>query len=303
MDAFAEIGVFVRVVDLGGFTRAAGALGLTPSGVSRIVSRLEQRVGARLLNRTSRSLSLTDEGAAYHARCQRVLADLEEAEAALAKSNGAPRGRLRIELPIVLADFIVGPALPKFLTRYPDVSIDLSVRDRLIDPTAEGIDVLVRLAPTRDSELAVRRLASVRSVFVASPDYLAKHGRPQSIDDLRAHSCVVYLANNGPLPWRIKGSPGEVSFAARGRLQAGSGNVLTRAVKAGLGIAQTFEYHVASELSRGELVAVLENLEPSPRVVHALFAKQKAKVPKVRAFLDFLTELFASERVPARKRR
>ncbi|MGC3997460.1 MAG: LysR family transcriptional regulator [Anaeromyxobacter sp.] len=294
MDAFSEIGVFTRVVDLGGFTRAAQNLGLTPSGVSRIVSRLEDRLGVRLLNRTTRSLSLTDEGAAYHERCTRILAELEEAHAMLARASATPRGRLRVDVPVVLADFVVGPALPRFLARHPDVSIDLTVRDRLIDPTAEGIDVVVRLAPSRDSELVSRRLARARSLLVASPAYLAKHGRPRTLAELREHACVVYLSAAGPLPWRLRTGTGEVSFAPRGRLQAGSGNVLTQAALSGLGVIQTFEPHVAGEVRRGELEVLLEDLEPEPRTIHALFARQKANVPKVRAFVDFLTELFGS---------
>jgi DNA-binding transcriptional LysR family regulator len=300
MDPFAEIAVFTQVVDLRGFTRAAANLRLTPSGVSRIVTRLEARLGARLLNRTTRSLSLTDDGAEYYQRCTRILADLDDANATLAKASATPRGRLRVDVPLVLADFVVGPALPRFLERYPEVSVDLTVRDRVIDPTAEGVDVVVRLAPARDSELVARRLASARWVLVASPAYLAKRGRPRTLADLRAHSCVAYLSSTGTLPWRLRGSSGEVTFSPQGRLQAGAGNVLTHAAVAGLGIVQTFEYHVADELARGDLEVVLEKLEPEPRIVHALFARQKAKLPKVRVFVDFLVQLFAPR---ARKRR
>jgi DNA-binding transcriptional LysR family regulator len=305
MDAFSEIGVFTRVVDLRGFTRAAQNLGLTPSGVSRIVSRMEHRLGVRLLNRTTRSLSLTDEGAAYYERCSRILAELEDAHAMLAKTTATPRGRLRVDVPVVLADFVVGPALPRFLEQYPDVAVDLTVRDRVIDPTSEGVDVVVRLAPTRDSELVSRRLGRARSILAASKAYLAKHGRPRTLAELREHACIVYPSNTGPLPWRIKGRSGEVSFAPRSRLAAGSGNVLTHAALGGLGIIQTFEYHVANELARGELEILLEDLEPEPRIVQALFAKEKSAIPKVRAFVDFLTDLFGrtSGRGPARKRR
>lgn len=301
MDSFAEIAVFTRVVDLGGFTKAAANLGLTPSGVSRIIRRLEERLGAQLLHRTTRSLNLTDEGATYYERCTRILADLEDANTGLAKASAKPRGRLRVELPIALADYVIGPALPRFLEMYPEVALDVTVRDRVIDPTAEGIDVAVRLAPTRDSELVSKRLAPARSILVASPKYLAKHGTPKSMADLREHSCIAYLSSTGPLPWRLKVGTGEVSFAARGRLLAGSGNILTHAAAGGLGIAQTFEVHVAAELRRGDLVTVLDTLEPSPRVVHALYAKQRAALPKVKVFLGFLADVFAQK--AARKAR
>ncbi|MBM7116823.1 LysR family transcriptional regulator [Archangium primigenium] len=294
MDTFSEIAVFTRVVDLGGFARAAQKLRLTPSGVSRIVSRLESRLGVRLLNRTTRSLSLTDEGAAYYERCTRILADLDEANASLARSRVTPHGRLRVDAPVALADYVLGAALPRFLERYPEVSIDLTVRDQLIDPTAEGVDVVIRLAAARDSELVSRNLAPARFLLVASPAYLAARGRPRTLAALREHTCLAYLSNTGPLPWRLKGRAGEEKYVVDGRLVAGSGNVLTRAAVAGLGIAQTIEYHVAAELARGELEVVLEEYEPEPRTVHALFARQKSAVPKVRAFIDFLAELFAS---------
>jgi DNA-binding transcriptional LysR family regulator len=296
MDSFAEIGVFARVVDLGGFTRAAANLRLTPSGVSRILTRLESRLGVRLLNRTTRSLSLTDEGAVYYERCTRILAELEDANATVAKARGEPRGRLRVDVPIVFADFVLGPALPRFLERYPEVSVDLTVRDRLIDPAAEGVDVAVRLADARDSELVARRLASARSILVASPAYLARRGLPRTLAELREHSCIAYLSGTGPLPWRLKVASGEVAFAPNARLQAGSGNILTHAAVAGIGIAQTFEYHVKSELARGKLRVLLENFEPKPRIVRALFGRHKADLPKVRVFIEFLSGLFASKR-------
>ncbi|AFE10692.1 transcriptional regulator2C LysR family [Corallococcus coralloides DSM 2259] len=234
MDSISEIEVFIKAVDLGGFTRAAESLGLTPSGVSRIISRLEGRLGVRLLNRTTRSLSLTDEGALYHEHCTRMLAELEAVNATLARTSVTPRGRLRVDVPIPLADYVVGPALPRFLERYPEVSVDLTVRDRIIDPTAEGVDVVLRLAPTRDSDLVSRRLGRARSILVASPAYLAAHGRPRTLASLREHTCIAYLSNTGPLPWRLKGTGGEVTYAARGRLMVGSGNVLTHAALGGL---------------------------------------------------------------------
>lgn len=288
-DEFSEIEVFTRVVDLGGFSRAASNLRLTPSGVSRVVTRLEARLGVRLLNRTTRSISLTQEGADYFERCTRILADLNEANAMAAKSNAAPRGRLRVDVPIIFADFIVGPAIPKFLAQYPELEVDLTVRDRLIDPTAEGVDVVLRLAPPHDSELVARKLGTVRSVLVASPKYLAKHGRPKTIDDLREHAQVPYLSENGPLPWRLKG---DVTLPVRGRVQAASGNVLTHMVVAGMGIAQTYEPHIKDAIQRGDVEVLMPSTEPEPRPVHALFARQKAELPKVRVFLEFFAELF-----------
>jgi len=293
-DVFSDLEVFTRAVELGGFTRAASKLELTPSGVSRIVTRLEARLGVRLLNRTTRSISLTQEGADYFERCTRVLADLAEANAIATQSSLSPRGRLRVDVPLIFADCIVGPALPAFLAKFPELDVDLTVRDRLIDPTAEGVDVVLRLAPPRDSELRSRRLGAVRSLLVASPKYLTKHGRPKSIDDLRHHAHVPYLSEQGPLPWRLKGPDGERLLPVRGRLHAASGSVLTTAVLAGAGIAQTFEPHVREQVRRGELKVLLPDAEPEPRPVHALFASQKAGLPKVRVFLEFVAALFGA---------
>jgi DNA-binding transcriptional LysR family regulator len=153
MDGYSEIAVFTRVVAAHSFTRAARSLGLTPSGVSRAVSRLERRLGVQLVRRTTRSLSLTDDGAAYYERCRRILVELEDAEAHVSRARQAPRGRLRVDVPTVLGRYALSPAIPQFLTAYPDLSLDLSVRDYVIDPIAEGVDVTLRLAPLRDSGL------------------------------------------------------------------------------------------------------------------------------------------------------
>lgn len=291
-DAFTDLEVFTRVVELGGFSRAAANLRLTPSGVSRVVSRLEEKLGVQLLNRTTRSLSVTQEGADYFERATRILAELNEANAVAARASASPRGRLRVDVPIIFADQVVGPALPKFLAQYPALEVDLSVRDRLIDPVAEGIDVVVRLAPPRDSELVARKLGPARSLLVASPKYLKKHGRPKSVEELRQHAQVPYLTESGPLPWRLKGPGGEFLFPAAGRLQAASGNVLSRAVTEGLGIAQTYEPHIAEFIRRKDVEVLLPSSEPEPRQVHALFARQKAELPKVRVFVEFFAAVF-----------
>ncbi|MEO8800285.1 MAG: LysR family transcriptional regulator, partial [Polyangiaceae bacterium] len=202
VDGFSEIEVFTRVVDAHGFTRAGDSLGLTASGVSRIISRLESRLGVRLINRTTRSSSLTDEGAVYYERCTRILAELEDANRTVARARNEPRGRLRVDAPPVLGRHLLGPAIPRLLGRYPELSLDLTVRDELIDPIAEGIDVTVRLADLEDSELVSKRLGTFRLVVVASPRYLAKRGRPKSPADLRQHETVGFLSNGSPVPWR-----------------------------------------------------------------------------------------------------
>ena len=288
MDQFAEIGVFARVVDAHGFTRAARSLGLTPSGVSRAISRLEQRLGVQLLQRTTRSLALTDEGAAYYERCKAILVDLDDAEASLARARQTPRGRLRVDAPIVLARYVLGPSLPQLLASYPELAIDLSVRDHLIDPTAEGIDVTLRMAPLRDSELVSRVVGALRMVVAGSPRYFAKHGRPKRPEDLAKHQLVGFLSGSVALPWRFRGDR-VVSIA--GRLQTNSADAQRDAALAGVGLIHVYASHIADELVRGRLEAVLVDHERAPRPVHALYARHRAAVPKVRVFLDWVGEL------------
>src|SRR4051812_37206628 len=219
MDSFAEIGVFTRVVDAHSFTGAARSLGLTPSGVSRAISRLEHRLGLRLLQRTTPSMSLTDDGAAYYERCKKLLLELGDAESVLARSRTVPRGRLRVDAPTVLGRFVLGPALPGFLAANPELAIELSVRDHVIDPVAEGIDVTLRMAALRESELVARNLGAMRMVFAGSPRYFAKHGRPKHPDDLRGHSTICFLAGGVTAPWRFKH---DRELALQGRLHTNS---------------------------------------------------------------------------------
>ena len=254
MDAFTEIGVFVRVVDARGFTRAGQGLGLTASGVSRVVSRLEARLGVRLLDRTTRSLSLTDDGAAYYERCKVILADLEDADQNVARSRNEVRGRLRVDVPPVLGRHVLGLAIPRLLARHPDLAIDLTVRDELIDPIAEGVDVTIRMADPKESTLVSKRLGTFRFVLVASPAYLAQRGRPAHPTDLREHETIGFLSNGAPLPWRFAGS----TIPVHGRLHTNSPDVLRDAAVAGFGLVRTFEAHVRKELERGDLVTVLD---------------------------------------------
>lgn len=287
MDGFAEIGVFTRVVDAHSFTRAARSLGITPSGVSRAIARLEQRLGVLLLRRTTRSLSLTEEGAAYYERCKRILVELDDAETALSRAQHEPRGRLRVDAPTVLGR-VLGPALAPFLARHPELAVDLSVRDHLIDPTAEGIDVTLRMAELRDTDLVSRNLGGLRMVVAGSPRYLANHGRPRRPDDLAHHQLVGFLSGGAALPWRFRG---DRELAVTGRLQTNSADVRRDLAVAGFGLIQVWAFHIADELVRGRLEVVLVDHERPPRPVHALYARHRAGLPKVRVFLDWAQEI------------
>ncbi|HEY5956515.1 MAG TPA: LysR family transcriptional regulator [Polyangiaceae bacterium] len=290
MDSFGEIGVFVRVVETSSFTRAAKVLGITASGVSRVVSRLEARLGVRLLDRTTRSLGLTADGAAYYERCSRVLRDLEAANVEIARSSGAPRGRLRVDVATTLGRHVVGPAIPDFLAAFPELSVDLSARDHIIDPIAEGIDVVVRMAELRESELIHKRVGAMRLVVVASPEYLKTKGVPQDPSELRSHATLGFLPSPATLPWRFRTAGRDYELSLAGRLHTNSPDAIVAAATAGLGVAQLVEWHFRETIARGALVVILREHEPPALPVHALFVKEKASLPKVRAFLDFLEE-------------
>jgi LysR family transcriptional regulator, regulator for bpeEF and oprC len=290
VDAFGEIGVFVRVVEARSFTGAAKLLGLTASGVSRAISRLETRLGVRLLDRTTRSLGLTADGASYYERCSKILGELEEAHVALARTRGAPRGRLRVDAPTSLGGYVLGPAIPRFLAAYPELSLDLSARDHLIDPIAEGIDVVVRAADLRESELLHKKVGSMRLVLVASPRYLAARGRPKDPRDLRHHETIGFLSGPSALPWRFRTAGRDYTLPLTGRLHTNSAVTIRNAVVSGLGVAQLFEFHVRKEIAQGTLEVLMPDHELLSRPIYALYARDKAALPKVRAFLAFLEE-------------
>jgi len=300
MDGFADIAVFTRVVEAHSFTKAGRQLGLTASGVSRAITRLERRLGARLLQRTTRSLSLTDDGAAYYERCKKILVELEDAEGAVSRSRNEPRGRLRVDAPTVLGRFVLGPALPGFLARYPELALDLSVRDHVIDPIAEGVDITLRMAELRDTELVSRSLGALRMVVAGSPRYFAQHGRPKRPDDLAHHALIGFLSGGAALPWRFRN---DRLLAITGRFHTNSADASREAALAGLGLVHVYAFHIADELARGRLEAVLVDHERPPSPVHALYARERVATPKIRVFLDWVDQLLAKEAGAVRRTR
>jgi DNA-binding transcriptional LysR family regulator len=290
MDGFSEIGVFVRVVEARGFTRAAKSLGLTASGVSRVLSRLEARLGVRLLERTTRSIGLTSEGAAYYERCTKILRELEDANVALAGVRATPRGRLRVDAPSALGRYVIAPAIPRFLEAHPELSLELSLRDHFVDPIAEGIDVVVRMAEPRDSELIAKKVGSMAIHVVGSPQYLKRRGRPRAPQDLRRHDTIGFVGAGGVIPWRFRSGGQDTALAPTGRLHSNSTDALLASAIAGLGLAQMLEVVVRDDVSRGKLEVVLPDYEPPPRTIYAVYTRDNAALPKVRVFLDFLAE-------------
>jgi len=293
-DQLAAMAVFARVVEAGGFSAAARELGLSKSAVSKSVARLEDRLGLRLLNRTTRKLSLTEAGAAYHAGCRRMLAEAEAAEREVVRLAGAPRGTLKLDLPMSFGVSRIAPLLPAFLQRYPEVDLDVVFEDRRIDLVEEGYDLAVRIAALPDSSLVARRLCPVRRVVVASPAYLSTRGTPRRPEALAAHDCLLYhYLPSGDL-WRFLGPEGEErSVKVSGRARLNNGEALLTACIAGLGVALMPTFLCAEALRDGRLRRLLADWrDPAELAVHAVFPATRNLSPKVRAFVDHLAAAF-----------
>ncbi len=292
MDRLDDMLAFIKVVDAKSFTAAAERLGLSKSVVSRRIAELEDRLGARLLNRTTRKLSLTEVGEAFYERCARILADLEEAERAVGDLHAAPRGRLKVNAPVSFGLLHLAPALAAFLARYPDIEIDIDLNDRYVDLIDEGYDVAVRIGRLRDSSLIARRLAPNRRAVCAAPAYLDKHGRPVSPEDLAGHNCLIYT--NVPLAeqWQFRVDGETRSVRVTGSLRTSNGDLLRAAALAGVGGAVLPTFLCGDALASGALECLMFDTYVSESTVYAVYPHNRHLSPKVRAFVDFLAARF-----------
>ncbi|MFP2929197.1 LysR family transcriptional regulator [Pyxidicoccus sp. 3LG] len=292
MDSLSNIDAFVRAVEDGDFTRAARRLNITASAVSRRIARLEEELGVRLFQRTTRALRLTDDGRDFYARCQRILRELGEAKESLSRSRSRPTGRLRVEAPQVIGQLVLAPALPRFLEKYPGVELHLTLRDEVVDPITEGADVLIRMGPLADSRLMARKLAMARLVACAAPAYLERHGTPRTPEDLARHQCLGFLRQGIPTAWLFKEGRGTVELESHAAFHVNHGATLRDAAVMGLGIAWLMDFMVARELASGALVTVLDAHAVEERPIHALYPANRHLPSRVRVFLDFVTTLF-----------
>jgi len=289
---------FAEVVDRGGFAAASRALGLPKSRLSRRVAELESRLGVRLLQRTTRKLSLTAAGELYHRHCVAVREDAEAAEEAVATVLTEPRGTIRISCPVTVAQSTVGLAIPRFLEKHPQVRVDMQVTNRVVDLVQEGIDVALRVRPTLDESgsLVVKKLGETHGFLVASPAQLTRQGRPQTLDDLQQLSTLAMSAADGKATWKLQGPGGrEFDFQHRPVYTADDLLTLKYAVLLGLGIGVLPDYMCARELQQGHLQHVLPDWAPRPGIIHAVFPSRRGLVPAVRRFLDFLAEHVTAE--------
>lgn len=290
MDQISRIGVFVAVVEAQSFAGAARNLGITSSAVSKQVQNLETGLQVKLLNRTTRNVSVTEEGGLYFERVKRALQDLQEAQDEINELQARPRGSLKVSLPQSLGRRYLNDCVAKFAATYPEVAMDISLDDRFVDPVNDGFDVVVRIGSLKDTSLIARKLASCPFVLCASPDYLAQHGHPQTPQDLARHHVLAYTGNSGVHEWRYKdkkGQNGQVSLSATFR--SDSGDMLCRAAVEGVGIASLPIFYVAEELSAGRLQRLLPDYQTWPeRDIHAVFQPSPYLSTRLRIFVDHL---------------
>lgn len=290
MTRLEDMEVFARVAATGSMSLAARELGYSPAVISKRIKRLEERLGVRLFQRTTRQLSLTEAGQGFHARVDAILAGVEEAEAFIAGRAAAATGTLKVSAPTSFGRMHIAPHLKNFMEANPDVTVNLVLTDTFTDIVAEGFDLAIRIGELVDSSLVARRLAPVRRLLCAAPSYIEKHGLPTSIDDLDHHICLPPHNND---TWRLEGPNGPVNYRPHGTLITNSSEVIREAVIAGLGIALRSTWDIGPELRGGKLVAVLPALEGSKNVtLSAVYPSREFLPAKVRLFIDYLAGLY-----------
>ena len=298
MSTAGDIEVFVRVVEAGGFSAAARALGMTPSAVSKLVARMEDRLGARLFRRTTRKLSLTEEGETFYRHGARITADIADAERAITALGDVARGTLRVNAANVMGHHGIEPLLPEFLARHPQVRVDLTLSDSYVNLVEEEVDVAIRAGPLTDSSLVARKLADFGRIISATPEYLARHGTPRMPDDLLRHNCILHSAyqphlNHWPFHDRARGRDTVRRIQVGGNVTANNGETLLHFALAGLGIARLSEISAGRAFREGRLVPLLVDQHLEERQpISAVYLPVRRVQPRLRAFVDFLVEKF-----------
>lgn len=291
MEPLTEIAVFVQVVQSGSFTHAAEQLDMSKSAVSKFVTRLEKHLGARLLNRTTRRLSLTEAGEVFYERSRQGLEEIDEASAQVSRLQDAPRGTLRINAPMSFGILHLAPAIGEFQKIYPDLMVDMHLDDRKLDIVEEGFDVAVRITNMADSSLVARRLSPCRHVICAAPAYLAKKGTPTNPSDLRDHHIVSYSYQASMTEWEFLSSSGEhLSVSISSKTQINNSLAIREALLSGLGIARTPSFIVSEDTRIGRLVPVLTDYRIPEVSLYLVYAHRQNLSPKIRAFVDFMAD-------------
>jgi DNA-binding transcriptional LysR family regulator len=296
MDRFLEMQTFAAVVDAGSFVKAADVLGLPKAAMSRYVGELEARLGVRLLHRTTRRLSLTDEGQVFYARSKELLAGVEEAEAEITSRSGAASGLLRVNAPVTFGIRHLAPLWGVFRDRYPQVSLDVTLADRVVDLVEEGYDLAIRIASLPSSTLISKRLASTRMALCASPQYLSARGVPHQPADLAAHAVIAYSYWSTGDEWHFDGPQGHVSVKIKPCIHTNSGDTCRAAALAHQGVILQPTFLVGDDLAAGTLVELMPAFRSIEIGIYAVYPTRKHVAPKVRALVDFLAGHFAQTR-------
>jgi len=296
MDKFLEMQSFSAVVDAGSFVKAADALGLSKAAMSRYVGDLEARLGVRLLHRTTRRLSLTEEGEVFYARCKELLAGVQEAEDEISSRSSAASGLLRVSAPLTFGILHLAPLWGEFRRQYPKVELDVTLADRLVDLVDEGYDVAIRIATLPNSTLVSKRLARTRMVLCASPQYLQTHGEPLQPADLAAHAVISYTYWSTRDEWHFEGPQGSVSVKTNPCIHTNSGDTCRAAALAHQGIILQPTFLVGDDLAAGTLIELMPEFHSLEMGIYAVYPTRKHVAPKVRALIDFLAGHFAKTR-------
>ncbi len=286
-----EMEVFVRVVEQGSFSAAARTLGMTPSAVSKLIVRLEERLAVRLLNRSTRQIKLTSEGCVFYESSIRVLGDLAEAESVVAAKD-VPHGRLCINTSISFGKHLLLPLIPEFLERYPEVKLDITMTDEVVDLLEKRVDVAIRAGPLKNSRLVARKLGRIRLVIVGSPDYIERYGMPMIPTDLKQHNLISFNHERVLNSWLFLDNGQPLTISANGNIQVSDGDILHQLALSGVGLARLAFFQVKADLATGRLIPVLESFSVNEQKdVHAIYVGQGAHLPaRIRVLLDFLVE-------------
>jgi DNA-binding transcriptional LysR family regulator len=291
MDRVASMTAFVKVAESSGFSAAARQLGISTSMVTTHVNALEDRLGVRLLNRTTRRVGLTEAGQAYYDRCVHILADIDEADQIVEAQQSKPRGVLRLNVSSAIPS-ILGPSVAEYVAAYPDVAVRITATGRMVDLVEEGYDMAIRIVPIPDSALIVRHLASYRFVVCGAPSYFARRGEPRDPSELIHHNCMMFTQSPWASEWHFGGSGGDRSIALSGNLQTNSGETLRIAAVHGQGLIYAPTFMVADELKSGRLVPILTKFLSAELSVDAIYPHRRYLSPKVRTFIDLVARNF-----------
>lgn len=303
MDRLLSMEIFVTAVERGSFTAAARVFRLTPPMVGKHIRFLEERLGSRLLTRTTRRQALTEIGRPYYARCKRILEEVRGAEAAAAAMRASPRGELRISAPVSFGSRRLSPVLADYLALYPEVSVDLTLSDQFVDLIEERYDLAIRIGKLADSSLVARPLQPYRMMICASPSYIARAGIPKRPEDLAGHSCLGFTMWSGSGGWSLGRTGVRRDDLPTCRFQSNNGQALLMAALRGAGIVMQSEVMLADDVAAGRLVQILSDFLPPPRPMHVIYARDRQATPKLTTFIEFLVERFGARNPLRRERR